>query len=179
MVDSEHRSTSEDDMKPCSDWTSSNLQPLSVLSPCTDIGWMSMMPASQHFGFNTPSSCKMDTVLSSWTGDLHMPTLGVNMITPQFLSNVTPTMLHNFRGSGLEKCNQPLLGQHTPALDPDVHQTAYASSSVLHRDSGNTVHDESIGVSSPDEMQLALPSNAVGSTDFSGQTNPSCTKDGK
>lgn len=180
MVDSEYKSNSDDDMKLCSEWTTPQDSPhLSFPSPWMDLGPMSTMPASQHFGFNTPSSCKLREVLHNQAGDLHTPTTGVNIITPLPLSNVTPVALHNFRGNDFEQCDPPLFDQRLPDLNPDLHQTAYAPSSFMHRDSGNAAHSEYVESSLPDEMQLALASNAMSSTDFCDQTSTSCAKDEK
>jgi hypothetical protein len=130
-----------------------------------------MVSASQHFGFNTPISCRMDTVLNSWAGDLHTPTLGVDMTTPQSFANVSPANLRNIHGSDL--------GQPIPDLYSHAQQTANTPSPIKCCNLDNGTMGGSVGGVSLDKMQLDFTPNAMDPTDFPNEVDISCAKDGK
>lgn len=178
VIGFENKSTLDHDMELFSNWTPRHLQ-LLASSPWRDSGAMSMVSASQHFGFSTPSSCRMDTVLNSWAGDLHTPTLGVDMITPQSFANVSPANLRNIHGSDLETYYPRLFGQPIPNLYSHAQQTANTPSPFMRCDLDNGTMRGSVDGVSLDKMQLDFTQNATDPTDFPNKMGISCAKGGK
>ncbi|KAJ6115898.1 hypothetical protein N7523_006315 [Penicillium sp. IBT 18751x] len=157
----------ESDLKHPNDQTPRNLQELNFTSSWIDPNGMPMMPlASQYPGFYTPNSGGMGAIFHSQAGDLHTPTVGMNMITPLSLSN-SMSVQHS-QGQGLDHFNQQYLGQHVPEINPYVQPASYAPSAFMHsRESGFDAMDESGDNSSMNDFPVDQASTISTSTDFS------------
>lgn len=158
----------EQDMKFAAERTPRNLSDLSFTSTWMDPSAMPMMSlAGQHPGFYTPNSGGMGAIFHSQAGDLHTPTLGMNMITPLSLANPMPGGPANHQQPGLDHFNQQYLAQHVPEMNSYVQQASYAPSTFMHRESAFDAMDESIDDSSLNGIPVDQASNVTASTDFS------------
>lgn len=172
-ADLEHRPMGHDmkmeeqDMKFSAERTPRNLSDLGFTSQWMDPSAMPMMSlAGQHPGFYTPNSGGMGAIYHSQAGDLHTPTLGMNMITPLSLANPMPDPT-NQQQPGLDHFNQQYLAQHIPDMNSYVQQASYAPSAFMHRESAFDAMDESVDDSSLNGIPVDQASNVTASTDFS------------
>jgi len=153
------------DLKFPNDRTPRDLQDLNFSSTWVDPNSVPMMPlASQYPGFYTPNSGGMGAVFHNQAGDLHTPTVGLNMITPLSLSNTIPAQPNQ----GLDQFSQQYLEQPVPEINPYVQPASYAPSAFMHsRESGYDAMDESGDNSSLNEFPVDQASTISTSTDFS------------
>lgn len=153
------------DLKFPNDRTPRDLQDLNFSSTWVDPNAVPMMPlASQYPGFYTPNSGGMGAIFHNQAGDLHTPTVGLNMITPLSLSNSIPAQPNQ----GLDQFSQQYLGQPVPEINPYVQPASYAPSAFMHsRESGYDAMDESGDNSSLNEFPVDQASTISTSTDFS------------
>lgn len=158
----------EQDMKFSVERTPRNLSDLGFTSQWMDPSAMPEMSlASQHPGFYTPNSGGMGAIFHSQAGDLHTPTLGLNMITPLSLANPMPGGPANHQQPGMDHFNPQYLAQHMPEMDSYAQQASYAPSAFMHRDSAFDAMDESVDGSSLNGVPVDQTSNVTASTDFS------------
>ncbi|KAJ5594813.1 uncharacterized protein N7459_001021 [Penicillium hispanicum] len=143
--------------------TPRNLQDLNFSPSWMDPGSMLMAGslAGQHPGFYTPNSGGMGAIFHNQAGDLHTPTVGLNMITPLSLANTIPGAQPN-----MDQFNPQYLAQHMPDMNPYVQQASYAPSAFMHRDSYDAM-DESGDGSSINDIAVDNTSNLTTSTDLS------------
>jgi hypothetical protein len=155
----------EADLKFPNDRTPRNLQDLNFAPSWVDPNAMPMMSlASQYPGFYTPNSGGMGAIFHNQAGDLHTPTVGMNMITPLSLSNPLPAQTTQ----GLDQFNPQYLGQHVPEINPYVQPASYAPSAFIHsREAGYDAMDESVDNSSLNDIPVDQASSISTSTDFS------------
>lgn len=159
----------ENQLKFPNERTPQNLQELNF----TPSAWMdpNSMPlmslASQHPGFYTPNSGGMGAIWHPQAGDLHTPTVGLNMIPPLSLSNPAVGAQPNSQ-AGIEQFNQQYLAQHMPDMNSYVQQASYAPSAFMHRDAGFDAVGESVDGSSLNEIPVDQASNLTAPTDFPG-----------
>ncbi|KAJ5674122.1 hypothetical protein N7462_009561 [Penicillium macrosclerotiorum] len=155
------------EMKFSHERTPRNFQDLGFTPSWMDPQSMQMMSlAGQHPGFYTPNSGGMGATFHSQAGDLHTPTLGLNMITPMSLSNSIAATQQNPQ-PGLEHFNQQYMAHQMPDMNSYMQQASYAPSAFMHRDSYD-VMDESGDGSSLNELPVDQASNFTASTDYSG-----------
>ncbi|KAJ5215334.1 uncharacterized protein N7498_001741, partial [Penicillium cinerascens] len=129
------------DLKISNDRTPRNLQDLNFTP-----SWINpdlMMSLAGHF--YTPGSGGRGTVFHSQAGDLHTPTLDLNMTTSLSLSNpmagTQPTHQPYF-----DQFNQQYLAQHMAGRNLYGGVESYAPSAFIHRDSGyDTMHESPDG----------------------------------
>ena len=163
----------ESDMKFSHDRTPRNLQDLNFTSSWVDPSAMPMMPlASQYPGFYTPNSGGMGAIFHNQAGDLHTPTVGMNMITPLSLSNSMPAPPNQ---ASIDQFNQQYLGQSVE-MNSFVQPASYAPSAFMNgRESGYEAMDESGDSSSLNEFPVDHASTISTSTDFSSASGmPYC-----
>lgn len=158
-------------MRPFNDRTPRNFQELGFSPSWMDPAALPMMSlASQHPGFYTPNSGGMGAIFHNQVGDLHTPTMGLNMITPLSLSNPD----HPPQGHDVEQLNPQFLSYQMPAMNPFATQASYAPSAFMqHQDSGYDAMDESMNDSSVNEAQAELITNMAASTELSISTGMS------
>lgn len=156
----------ETDMKFMNERTPRNLSDLGFTPSWIDPSAMPLMSlASQHPGFYTPNSGGMGAIFHNQAGDLHTPTLGMNMITPLSLSNPAVGAQPNHQ-PGMEQFNQQYLAQHMSEMGSYVQPASYAPSAFMHRESGFDAMDESVDGSSLNGT-ADQASNVTASTDVS------------
>lgn len=154
----------EGDMKFMDERTPRNLSDLGFNPSWIDPSAMPLMSlASQHPGSYTPNSGGMGAIFHSQAGDLHTPTLGMNMITPLSLSNPAVGAQPNHQ-PGMDQFNQQYLAQHMPEMGSYVQPASYAPSAFMHRDSAFDAMDESVDDTGFPADQA---SNVTASTDLS------------
>ena len=143
--------------------TPRNLQDLNYSPTWMDTGSMLMTAslAGQHPGFYTPNSGGMGAIFHSQAGDLHTPTVGLNMITPLSLSNPIQGIHHN-----LEHFNPQYIAQNLHDMNPYLQQASYAPSAFMHRVYYDAM-DESGDSSSVYDIAIDAASNVTASTEFS------------
>ncbi|OJJ51602.1 hypothetical protein ASPZODRAFT_12416 [Penicilliopsis zonata CBS 506.65] len=139
--------------------------------------------ANQVPGYYTPNSGGLGAVFHSQAGDLHTPTLGLNMMTPLSLPHHVPSVSSNHSHGaghmGLENHFSPQFAQQPfQNINPFAQQPSYAPSAFLHhRDSCYDPMDPSCDESSLNEMDLHVNPTAqftpatsafVDRTDISG-----------
>lgn len=162
----------EQDMKFSAERTPRNLSDLNYTSTWMDPSAMPMMSlAGQHPGFYTPNSGGMGAIYHSQAGDLHTPTLGLNMITPLSLAHPMPGGPANHQQPGIDHFNPQYLAQHMPEMNSYVHQQAsFAPSAFMHRESAFDAMDESVDDSSLNGISVDQASNMTASTDLSNMS---------
>ncbi|KAJ5174440.1 uncharacterized protein N7482_000317 [Penicillium canariense] len=161
----------EHELKFTSERTPRNLQDLDFTQSWIDPQPMHTMSlAGQHPGFFTPNSGGMGAIFHNQAGDLHTPTMGLNMITPLSLSNSISQGQPNGQ-STLDHFNQQYLGQHMPDMNPYVQQQSFAPSAFMHRDSYEPM-DESVDSASLNGVPMDQVSTISTSTDYSVAMNP-------
>ncbi|KAE8145145.1 CP2 transcription factor-domain-containing protein [Aspergillus avenaceus] len=108
-------------------------------------------PLSQPHGYYTPNSGGLGAVFHSQAGDLHTPSMGLNMITPLSLPQQIAGATINAETAtmGLDQFNQPYMAPHFQNPQPFAQQPQFAPAPFVHRDSGYDAMDESV-----DELSL-------------------------
>ncbi|KAJ5155612.1 hypothetical protein N7492_008415 [Penicillium capsulatum] len=145
--------------------TPRNLQDLNISPSWMDPNSLHMISlAGQHSGLYTPNSGGLGPIFHNQAGDLHTPTLGMNMMTPLSLSN--PAMHQQAHPQTLDHFNPQFLGHNMPEVNPYLQSASFAPSTFVHRDSTFDAMDESGDASSLNEIAPDSASNVTASTDF-------------
>lgn len=144
--------------------TPRNLQDLNISPSWMDPNSLHMASlAGQNSGLFTPNSGGLGAIFHNQAGDLHTPTLGINMMTPLSLSNhIAPQQAHP---QSLDHFNSQFLSHNMPDVNPYLQQPSFAPSAFMHPDSTFDIMDESGDASSLNEV---APDSAsvTNSTDF-------------
>ncbi|KAE8352603.1 CP2 transcription factor-domain-containing protein [Aspergillus coremiiformis] len=112
-------------------------------------------PLSQPQGYYTPNSSGLGAVFHNLAGDLHTPSMGLNMITPPTLPQhiASATINANPTAMGFEPFNQSYITPHFQNPQPLSQQSAFAPAFV-HCDSGYDAIDESVDELSLNDMDV-------------------------
>ncbi|KAL1857815.1 hypothetical protein Plec18170_003039 [Paecilomyces lecythidis] len=127
--------------------------------------------ANQPPGYYTPTPGGMNTLYHSSAGDLHTPTLGLNLATPMSMQNpasgplpVDPTVEMNLH------LQHHFLPQQFQNLNPFAQQAAFAPSTFLHHgDSGYDPGEDAV----MDDVNMPVnPLHVVTASDYSAIHSP-------
>ncbi|KAF7596421.1 hypothetical protein BBP40_001728 [Aspergillus hancockii] len=113
-------------------------------------------PLTQPHGYYTPNSGGLGTVFHNQAGDLHTPSMGLNMITPLTLPQqiAGATINADTTAMGLDQFNQSYMAPHFQNPQPFSQQTTFAPAPFVHRDSGYDAMDESVDELSLNEVDM-------------------------
>ncbi|KAJ5887961.1 hypothetical protein N7495_008002 [Penicillium taxi] len=149
--------------------TPRNLQDLNFSPSWIDHNPMHMMSiANQPTGFYTPNSTGLGTIFHNQAGDLHTPTMGLNMMTPLSLSNTIQGPQHHEMDHHF---NHQYLSQQMPDMNSYIQQPAsFAPSAFMHRDSYDPMDESGDGLSVDGN---GIPMDQVSNVTTSDYSNPS------
>lgn len=141
----------------------------SLMDP-NSVAFMSF--ANQPPGYYTPTPGGMTTLYHSSAGDLHTPTLGLNLTTPISLQNpvsgplpVDPTVEMNLH------LQHHFLPQQFQNLNPFAQAASFAPNTFIHH--GDSGYDPMEDDAAMDDMNMpANPLHVVTASDYSGMHSP-------
>lgn len=141
--------------------TPRNLHDLNISPSWMDQSSLHMASfAGQNPGLYTPNSGGLGAIFHNQAGDLHTPTLGINMMTPLSLSNhIAP------HPQGLDNFNPQFLNHNMPEVNPYLHQPSFAPSAFMQPDSTFDVMDESGDTSSLNDSASVTASTETSAVD--------------
>lgn len=117
-----------------------------------------MSLANQPPGYYTPDAGGMNTLNHHPAGELHTPTLGLNLVAPLSIPNpiADPLPLDPTAEMNLHHSHHQYLPQQFQNLNPFGQQTSCAPSTFVHRDSAHDPLDKSAEEAPLDDVDMQV-----------------------